>query len=61
MNGQQERQQPDAPDGVDDRVPEQRQPMTEGTDRDAVLDDAVETDPDQVNPLAPPVNIGAGA
>ena len=46
MNGQQERQQPDAPDGGNDRVPAQRQPKTKGRDRDAVLDDAVEADPD---------------
>lgn len=61
MNNQQERQKPDLPDSIDDRVPEERQPETEGTDNDAVLDDAVEPDPAQVNPLAPPVNIEGGA
>ena len=60
MSERNERRQPDEPDALTDRrdVPTSTERVA---DDDAVLKDAEEPDPDQVNPLAPPTNTEAGA
>ncbi|MEG3150101.1 hypothetical protein U1769_09395 [Sphingomonas sp. ZT3P38] len=60
MNEPNERRQPDEPDALTDRQDVPPAPEREPAG-DAVINDAEELDPDQVNPLAPPTNTEAGA
>jgi hypothetical protein len=61
MSDRNERGQPDAPDALTDKQDGPPSTERERAGDDAVINDAEQLDPDQVNPLAPPVNTEAGA
>ena len=61
MNESNERRLSDEPDALTDRQDVPPSTGRDGAGDDAVLNDAAELDPDQVNPLAPPTNTEAGA
>ena len=61
MNEPKERRQPDEPDALTDSRDVPPSPERDVAGGDAVLNDAEELDPDQVNPLAPPTNTESGA
>lgn len=61
MSDGNERRQPGEPDPLTDKEDGSPSTERERAGDDAVINDAEQLDPDQINPLAPPINTEAGA